>query len=348
MPTRFSYIWIGANEIPLFKWLSLSNEKDTNPDNIIHIYSIFHNRPVDPLLWKMGKRIFYSGESVMDEVFANVVVGFMPSNPDNNFNVYHEVLDIPNKKLSLTTTIRPSAKYIQLRLQELDAIEWKIKGLLTQNPSISHQELQNYLLTPANITPYSDLNINWSARTSNILNKANNKKFCLFMVSNGGCKLRNDMFMLLSRVAHVDSTGQFRNNMLDTNDKPPDRLNHNEYINYLSQYKFMITFENKTLPYYHTEKIMNAFEAGVIPIYWGDPYITEVYDNRSFIHVRTFANPNEQWDELKRCVSLVDKIHQKPELYAEYFKYTPINETVAQREDNRVNESILEITQQMQ
>ena len=46
---------------------------------------------------------------------------------------------------------------------------------------------------------------------------------------------------------------------------------YDEYIKILAQYKFMICFENKFRPHYLTEKLFNAFYAGVLPISWGDP-----------------------------------------------------------------------------
>ena len=341
MPLRFSYIWQGSYDIPLFKWL-YSGGRDGN-EQVAHIYSMFVNRPADPEIWNTGKRIFYSGEAIMDETRANVVIRFMPA--DNNTDL-RRVLDMtPPYRQFVVSRNRPDVRYIQLRLQELDAIEWKVIGLMETGilAQQSMGEVRDYLLTAVNITPYADMMLSWQ------MNRPDDsvRQFCLFMVSNPICKLRNDIFMLLSRVGRVVSAGSYRNNLTMCDARPPDRMNHTEYIGYLRQFRFMITFENQTLPGYHTEKITNAFEAGVIPIYWGDPYITDMFDTRSFIHIPTLDNPNHQWDAVKLAVARVQEAERDPMIYAGYFEHPPISDDLVMREDARVAASIRAISDEL-
>lgn len=341
MQLRFSYIWQGADEIPIFKWLT--PDKNAN-DELIHVYSMFINRPADSGIWKTGKRIFYSGEYIMDEEHADVVVRFMPA---DDKSARHVLSMYSPYKLKIKTENRPSARYIQLRLQELDAIEWKINGLLKYGILDAQQStnIRNYLLTLGNITPYADMMLSW--REYSMTNSIDKRKFCLFMVSNPNCKIRNDTFMLLSRVGHVVSAGGFRNNMAPGDAIPPVRKNHNDYIKYLSQFRFMITFENRSLPHYHTEKITNAFEAGVIPIYWGDPFITDMFDARSFIHIPTLDNPNEQWEAVKHAVECVKEAETNPTVYACYFQHPPISPDRVTSEDARVASSLAAISEEL-
>lgn len=342
MSLRFSYIWQGSDDIPLFKWLYTSGGDGT--DSIVHVYSLFSNRPADPEIWNTGKRIFYSGEYIMDETHADVVVRFMPAdNPNTN---PRRVLDMtPPYRQIVSNSNRVGARYIQLRLQELDAIEWKVIGLV-KSGILALENLvgiKDYLLTAANITPYTDMMLSWQ------MNRPDDsvRQFCLFMVSNPICKLRNDIFMLLSRVGRVVSAGSYRNNLTMCDARPPDRMNHTEYIGYLRQFRFMITFENQTLPGYHTEKITNAFEAGVIPIYWGDPHITDMFDTRSFIHIPTLDNPNHQWDAVKLAVARVQEAERDPMIYAGYFEHPPISDDLVMREDARVAASIRAISDEL-
>ena len=52
------------------------------------------------------------------------------------------------------------------------------------------------------------------------------------------------------------------------------------------RYKFVLCMENADVPYYVTEKILTAFAAGAIPIYWGGGGVAhELFDARTFIHV---------------------------------------------------------------
>jgi len=51
----------------------------------------------------------------------------------------------------------------------------------------------------------------------------------------------------------------------------------------LSRYRFSIVFENASYPDYHTEKITDCFAQGVIPVYWGDPNIGNVFNLEGII-----------------------------------------------------------------
>ena len=49
------------------------------------------------------------------------------------------------------------------------------------------------------------------------------------------------------------------------------------------QYRFSIAYENSRDPGYVTEKIVDAFAAGTVPIYWGDPLIKQEFNPDSFV-----------------------------------------------------------------
>lgn len=59
-------------------------------------------------------------------------------------------------------------------------------------------------------------------------------------------------------------------------------------IKTLSKYKFNICFENIAQDYYVTEKIIDCFVAGTIPIYLGAPNIREIIPHEAFINLRDF------------------------------------------------------------
>jgi hypothetical protein len=61
-----------------------------------------------------------------------------------------------------------------------------------------------------------------------------------------------------------------------------------------SNYKFVIAMENKIVKEYITEKIINAFRSGSIPIYWGDPKIAkDIFNEKAFICVNDFDSLND-------------------------------------------------------
>ena len=125
------------------------------------------------------------------------------------------------------------------------------------------------------------------------------KKFCAWVVSNGGGTVRNLFFDKLSEYKTVDSGGRFRNNI---GGRVADK------IEFLSHYKFSICFENSKTQGYISEKLVDAFNAGTIPIYYGDDTVLELLNNRSYIHVKDEA-------DFKEKIELIKKIDNNDTLY---------------------------------
>merc|ERR1719487_1799906 len=59
----------------------------------------------------------------------------------------------------------------------------------------------------------------------------------------------------------------------------------------LEPFRFAMAFENANVSGYVTEKIVNAFLAGAVPIYWGHPDVFKVFNARSFVYAPDFATP---------------------------------------------------------
>lgn len=109
-----------------------------------------------------------------------------------------------------------------------------------------------------------------------------NRKFCSFVVSNcDGNSVRGQLYDLLTLYKTVDSGGRWKNNV----GGPVD-----DKFAFESQHKFSICCENSSHPGYTTEKIVEAFAARVIPIYWGDPEICRVFNPKSFINVLDYPS----------------------------------------------------------
>ncbi len=108
------------------------------------------------------------------------------------------------------------------------------------------------------------------------------KKFCCFIVSNPKCEMRNLMFQFLNKAKPVDSWGKYKNNMGTV-------LAHghttDEFRALLSEYKFVIAFENSKNDVYITEKLVNPLMAGVIPIYWGTDAVFDIFNKESILYL---------------------------------------------------------------
>ena len=111
--------------------------------------------------------------------------------------------------------------------------------------------------------------------------------FCCFIVSNGNCSVRNNMFEQLCRYKKVHSYGNYCNNM-------GQRLNFNywtkEFHDFISNYKFIICFENAKIGSYSTEKIVNPYLSRIIPIYWSASHIHNVFNSQSMLFLEDENN----------------------------------------------------------
>jgi hypothetical protein len=111
------------------------------------------------------------------------------------------------------------------------------------------------------------------------------EKFCCFIVTNWGTPCRNNMFEELCKYKKVDSGGKFKNNIGYVVE---GRYWEQQMIDFISQYKFIICFENTKEDNYVTEKIINPFLAGTVPIYWGTEYRNNTFNKNAYL----------SWDEI--------------------------------------------------
>lgn len=85
--------------------------------------------------------------------------------------------------------------------------------------------------------------------------------------------------------------------------------NHEEKITYIKPFKFSIAFENTCFDGYTSEKITQAMRVNSIPIFWGNPYIAEDFNTKSFVnaHAQKFSNENEMVEYLVAQIILLDR-----------------------------------------
>ena len=125
------------------------------------------------------------------------------------------------------------------------------------------------------------------------ISKIRDKQFCSFVVSNGTTAhpVRSRMFEQLSQYKRVNSGGRYKNNV----GGPVEDKRAFE-----AQHKFCLTFENSEHSGYTTEKLVDAFAAGGVPIYWGDPDVTKVFNLKAFIWVKDADVINEAIERIKQ------------------------------------------------
>jgi hypothetical protein len=57
-----------------------------------------------------------------------------------------------------------------------------------------------------------------------------------------------------------------------------------------SKYRFMLSFENDLYPGYVTEKLVEAYVSGTVPLYWGDLGNDSMINRKCFINLKDFSS----------------------------------------------------------
>jgi hypothetical protein len=121
------------------------------------------------------------------------------------------------------------------------------------------------------------------------LRGTHDRDFCLFLQSNPKQSMRNAFFTELSRHRHVTSPGAVFNNAEPIGPRY-DKDGRATKIWVMKEYSFSIAMENSQHPGYNTEKLVDSFCGGAIPIYWGDPLVNVDFDRRTFLNLASFPS----------------------------------------------------------
>lgn len=133
----------------------------------------------------------------------------------------------------------------------------------------------------------------------NILERLENRvrhdsfeRWCSFTVSNPSNFMRNSVYQQLNSYKRVHSYGRYL-----TNDQSLQQASQGRYWRDAKEeffdrnpHKFSIAYENTPRKYYCTEKLMDAFLAGSMPIYWGDPAVAEDWNEKAFVNGTRMPN----------------------------------------------------------
>jgi alpha(1,3/1,4) fucosyltransferase len=117
-------------------------------------------------------------------------------------------------------------------------------------------------------------------------------RFCAFTVSNPSNITRINHFELLSSYKKVHAYGKVKMNSYELKKESEGKYWRDAKWNFFNKnsHKFMMAYENSSYPGYCTEKLMDAFLSGSIPIYWGDAKVEEDFNPKSFINVMKNLN----------------------------------------------------------
>lgn len=110
--------------------------------------------------------------------------------------------------------------------------------------------------------------------------------------------IRGDFFKKLCAYKRVESPGSYLNNMpqgqtVDFHDESK--------TDFQRKCKFTLCFESTNHYGFVTEKIMDAFYADTIPVYYGSPTVTEIFNRNAFLNAADYPSFD---DLLQRIIQL--------------------------------------------
>lgn len=105
--------------------------------------------------------------------------------------------------------------------------------------------------------------------------------------------MRGEFFRKLCEYKKVDSIGTYLNNT-DVYVKNTD----NSKYEYQKKCKFTLCFESTAHGGFNTEKIVDAFRADTLPVYYGDPNIGDIFNKSSFIDISDYDSFDEAIEKI--------------------------------------------------
>jgi hypothetical protein len=167
----------------------------------------------------------------------------------------------------------------------------------------------------------------------NVLNSPIRKKFCGAVISNYNYTngFRNKFINELNKYKLIDMGGKYKNNI--------GGLIKNK-IQFLSSYKFSIAMENSEADGYITEKILDSFRSGTIPIYYGDYMVDEFINPKAYILIR-----GEK--DIKKKIEYIKMIDNDDKIYINLLKESVlIDNNISVKAEKELKEFLYHIFEQ--
>lgn len=174
----------------------------------------------------------------------------------------------------------------------------KFNKVFSHNLELSNK-IDNFIYVPHGGTWLRNEDIGLHNKTNNISFIYSDKQWNL------GHRLRHNFSnYLIEKEINVDFYGSGPNNRIEFKTTA------------LKEYRFSIVIENSIVDSYFTEKIIDCFLSGVIPIYWGTSKIVDYFDSEGII---LMPNSNEHGFDMDKAIELINGLNE------DYYKSKIVN-----------------------
>lgn len=150
---------------------------------------------------------------------------------------------------------------------------------------------------------YSNNFVGQLQETKNITELPNND-VCVIITNPGGL-IRNNFLNELEKNFKVTYAGSYKNNI---GGNIPYSYNTKEFIEFISQFKFIVSMENSRNDTYITEKIIHGMLANTIPVYWGSNRVCDYFNKDRFLYL-------EDENDISNTIDKMLSINQNKEYW---------------------------------
>ena len=123
-------------------------------------------------------------------------------------------------------------------------------------------------------------------------------------------RIRERFFEALSQYKRIESPGRYLNNR----DNAENFLYFDEQkTDFQRKSKFTLCFESTYHDGFITEKILDAFYADTIPVYYGSSFVNTIFNENAFINVANYP-------DFDAAINAIQKLDQNDDLYLEMLR----------------------------
>jgi hypothetical protein len=133
------------------------------------------------------------------------------------------------------------------------------------------------------------------------------KDVCVIITNPGG-GVRNMFLNELDKNFNVVYAGAYKNNI---GQNIPFAYNTPEFLNFICQFKFIISMENSRNDTYITEKIIHGLLTNTVPVYWGSTRVFDYFNNERILCLEDETSINNTINLMKDICNNNDKWLEK-------------------------------------